>query len=90
MKRLKMVDLNDTFLVATDASQQGTARGRYAGKGSKDILQDYHRLPIPAGVIAPHAFNSARNSIENQAEKYASLIRQYERNHELLDSRGRL
>jgi hypothetical protein len=40
-------------------------------------------------VKAQHPFNSARHSIENP-DKNLSLIRLYERNHDLTDSKGKL
>ena len=73
-KKLKMIDLNDMFLMQ-DAHH----------------LSDYHRMPYTRQQPGPKAsvWTSARQSID-QKEKYASLIRQYEKNHETTDSLGRL
>lgn len=80
LKQLKMVDLNDTFLVMKTPA--GGVSGDLIG-GSK---QNSARLRYK-DVRATGAFHSARPSLD---EKYASLIRQYEKNHEMADSRGRL
>jgi len=51
-------------------------------------LADYHQMPKIKGPKTS-VWASARPSID-QKEKYASLIRQYEKNHEMTDSLGNL
>ena len=51
-------------------------------------LAEYHQMPKIKGPKTS-VWASARPSID-QKEKYASLIRQYEKNHELTDSFGQL
>lgn len=78
-----MIDLNDTFL----------------NQDSQNYLLDYSKQHVYAPKsVAPKAFGTARNSIEQSpivrghlgGDKYNSLIRQYERNHEIMDSQGKL
>lgn len=74
-----MIDLNDNFL--QDESMQYYDQGKFTQNNKRETSYQ----PATVAKAHHHQFGTARNSIE-QNEKYNSLIRQYERNHDITDS----
>ena len=90
IKKLKIMDINDNFQnqQLQPSFDKASAKARFLSMGG----QHPQYMDGAAGVYQanskPAAFHSARQS--GTDAKFGSLIRQYQKNHDLTDSKGKL